>query len=66
MTPHSLSEDQDLGPVINRLKHDNFLAIEWLQSNYIKLNKDKCHLVVGGYKHESMWAKIGDARIWVR
>ena len=30
----------------------------------MKLNEDKCHLLVGGYKHESIWAKIGDARIW--
>ena len=26
--------------------------------------KDKCHSLVGGYKHESIWAKNGDARIW--
>ena len=30
----------------------------------MKLKKDKCHLLVGGYKHESIWAQIGDARIW--
>ena len=30
----------------------------------MKLNADKCHLLVGRYKHESIWAKIGDARIW--
>ena len=30
----------------------------------MKLNEGKCHLLVGGYKHESIWAKIGDARIW--
>ena len=30
----------------------------------MKLNEDKCHLLVGGYKHESILAKIGDARIW--
>ena len=29
----------------------------------MKLNEDNCHLLVGGYKHESIWAKIGDARI---
>ena len=27
--------------------------------------KIKCHLLVGGHKHESIWAKIGDARIIV-
>ena len=30
----------------------------------MKLNEDKCHLLVQGYKHESITAKIGDARIW--
>ena len=30
----------------------------------MKLNEDKCHLLVEGYKHESIWAKIGHARIW--
>ena len=56
--------DKDLGSLINRLEHDSFLAIEWFQNNYMKLNEDKCHLLVGGYKHESIWAKIGHARIW--
>ena len=44
------------------MEHDSFLAIEWFQNNYMKLNEDKCHLLVGGYKHESTWAKIGGAR----
>ena len=44
--------------------HDSFLAIEWFQNSCMKLNEDKCHLLAGGYKHESIWAKIGDARIW--
>ena len=30
----------------------------------MKLNEDECHLLVGGYKHESIWAKIGHARFW--
>ena len=30
----------------------------------MKLNEDNCHLFVGEYKHESIWAKNGDARIW--
>ena len=28
------------------------------------MNEGKCHLLVGEYKHESIWAKIGDERIW--
>ena len=56
--------DKDLGSLINRLEHDSFLAVEWFQNNNMKLNEGKCHLLVGGYKHESISAKIGDARIW--
>ena len=56
--------DTDIGSLINGLGHDSFLAIEWFQNSCMKLNEDKCHLLAGGYKHESIWAKIGDARIW--
>ena len=54
--------DKDLGSLINRLEHDSSLAIEWFQNSDMKLNEDKSHLLVEGYKHESVWAKIGDAR----
>ena len=30
----------------------------------MKLNEDKCYLLVEEYKHESIWTKIGDAKIW--
>ena len=40
------------------------LAIEWFESNYMKLNEDKCHFLLSGYKHEMMFAKIGQSRIW--
>ena len=56
--------DKNLESLINRFGHDSFLAIERFQNNYMKLNEDKCRLLVRGYKHESIWAKIGDARIW--
>ena len=56
--------DSNLGSLINRLEHDSFLAIVWFQNNYMKLNEYKCHLLAGGYRHESICAKIADARIW--
>ena len=40
------------------------LAIEWFESNYMKLNEDKCHLLVAGHRHETLWANIGDTWIW--
>ena len=30
----------------------------------MKLNQDKCHQLVSGYKHENVWAQIGDEKIW--
>ena len=56
--------DNDLETLINRLEHDSFLAIEWFESNSMKLNQDKCHLLVSGHKYENVWAKIGNAKIW--
>ena len=40
------------------------LAIEWFESNYIKLNQDKCHILLSGHKHEVMFAEIGHSKIW--
>ena len=30
----------------------------------MKLNQDKCHLLVSGYKHENIRARIGEEKIW--
>ena len=35
--------DKDVNSLINRLKHDSYLAIEWFENNSMKLNQDKCH-----------------------
>ena len=29
----------------------------------MKLNQDKCHLLVSGFKHENVWATIGKTNI---
>jgi hypothetical protein len=56
--------DMELETVLKNLEHDSLLAIEWFEANYMKLNADKCHLLVAGYKYEQVWAKIGDELIW--
>ena len=53
----------DLESLIRRLKHDSMLAIELFESNYMKLNNDKCHSLLSCYKHEVMWANIGQSQI---
>ena len=56
--------NSDLGNLINRFEHDSILAIEWSQSNYMKLIRDKCYFLLSGYKYEMMFANIGQSRIW--
>ena len=50
--------------LITRLEHDSLLAIEWFQANYMKLNEEKCHLLISGHKHELLWANISRSKIW--
>ena len=42
------TSDQDLNALILRLEHDSLLAVEWFEANYMKLNEDKCHLLISG------------------
>ena len=56
--------DKDLKTLISSLEHDSHLAIEWFESNCMKLNQDKCHLLVSGCKQENIWARIGEVKIW--
>ena len=44
--------DTDLKDLITRLEHDSLLAIKWFQTNYMKLNEEKCHLFILGDEHE--------------
>ena len=50
--------------VLNVLERNSSIAIDWFQNNYMKMNSDKCHLLVTGHKFERIWAKIGIDLIW--
>ena len=54
--------DNDLNHLMERLEHYTKLVIEWFENNYMKLNEDKCHLLVG-HRYETLWANIGKTRI---
>ena len=56
--------DSDICNLVKRLELDSSLAIEWFESKYIKLNEDKCHFTISGYKHEIMFANFGESSIW--
>ena len=40
------------------------MALTWFETNYMKLNSDKCHLLVSGHHYEEMFVKIGNDKIW--
>ena len=46
--------DKDLIIFINRLEHNTALPFVWFENNFMKLNQDKCHLLVSGHKHETV------------
>ena len=50
--------------LMTKLEHDSLLAIIWFENIYMKLNEEKCHLIVSGHKYEHIWAKIGNSIIW--
>ena len=56
--------DSGLEDLLNSLELDPNLAIEWFDCNYMKLNKDKCHLIISGHQSEAICAKIGQTKIW--
>ena len=58
--------DSDLRNLISKLQHDSVLAIEWFKCKYMKLNQDKCHLLISRYKYKSVCANIGSVKIWER
>ena len=60
-TPHACDTNLEL---LMHLEHDTTLTVCWFESNYMKLNTDKCHLIISGNKHESLWANIGIDKIW--
>ena len=56
--------DMDISNLIRRLEHDALIAIEWFESNYMKMNKEKCHFLVTGHKYEQLYVNMGKNQIW--
>ena len=40
------------------LEHDTAFTVCWFESNYMKLNTDKCLVMISRNKHESLWTDI--------
>ena len=50
--------DESLHSVAIRLEHNSFEAIIWFENNYMKLNTEKCDLLISGNKSEHIGTKI--------
>ena len=46
--------DVDLSTLMYKLELDSMKAIDWFNYNSMKLNADKCHLLLCGHKYELM------------
>ena len=53
-----------LKDVLNVLEQESTILIDWFRDNFMTLNQGKCHLLVSGHKHESVFANIGETRLW--
>ena len=56
--------DQRLDILIEKLENVSLKALEWFRLNSMKLNEEKCHLLVAGHKYEHICAMVGNSRIW--
>ena len=50
--------DSNLKSLLETLEYNSELAIAQFDMNYMKLNTDKCHLLVPRNKNRQMWAKL--------
>ena len=43
--------NKDLPNLLNSVEHDTHIAIEWVERNYMKLDKVKCNFFISGHKN---------------
>ena len=56
-TPYSV--DAKIEPLLNTLETDTETLIKWFNSNYLKLNADKCHLLISNHNTD-IHIKVGE------
>ena len=56
--------DLDLNTTLNKLGKNSAIALTWFETNYMKLNSDKCHQLVSDHHSEEMFFNIGNNKIW--
>ena len=54
--------DKNLRDITHRLEHDCSVALEWFSKKFMKLNADKCHLLVFGQSSDDpVTIRIGNS-----
>ena len=53
----------DLNAIINSLEKDSSVLAEWFSENFMKLNRDKCHLMIFGNNCTDSVVTIGNSAI---
>ena len=48
---------------MDKLEYAANNAVDWFKYNYMKLNPDKCHLLIWGDKEECILANIGSLNL---
>ena len=46
--------DSNVKSVLETFEHNSELVVAWFETNYVKLNTDKCHVLVSGNKNGQM------------
>ena len=60
-TPFDCSKD--LNDLKAKLEIDSLNAIQWFKNNYMKLNTDKCKVIIAGQKDHQVSIRIGESEI---
>ena len=56
--------NKNLDNIVYRLENDCSVALEWFADNFMKLNADKCHLLVPGQRcDDPVTVRIGSANV---
>ena len=58
------ASDTNLETLLYRLEYEAHIAIEWFESNYMKLNEDKCHFLISGNNSEHLFVNVRPYKIW--
>ena len=56
--------DLELNTALNKIEENSAIALTWFEINCMKLNNNKCQLLVSGHHYEDMFVNIGKDKIW--